>query len=630
MCGIAGLISNIPPGPPDEAMVRRMCGLMAHRGPNDESVHCTGSAVLGMRRLSVIDLATGRQPMFSPDGRVAVVMNGEIYNYRELRAHYAAKGYPFRSQSDTEVLVPLYLEHGDDFVRHLNGMFAIALYDAGADRLLLARDRMGVKPLFLRREGGRVLFSSELAALLPVLATVPETDAEALDVYFSLGYFPAPLTPYAGVERVPPGTLVRIEKGEVSSERFWSMAFRPEAISFDDAVERLVHALRASVERQMVSDVPVGLFMGGGLDSAAVAWLAAHAAGGRLNGFTVGFDEAAFDETPAARRIAEVCGIGLTECRLDNALLAEMLPRRIAALSEPFVSWTNCSIQLLAETAHGRATVVLTGAGGDELFGGYPTLTAHKALATGLLPRWGLEAARRLFPRLPLFKGRTDLDFVLRATTAAMHHPPELRYVLFKQLLTPQAKASVYRPGFAAQLAGNATARVVETMLDEIAGHRDVIDRLLFLDSRMFLGGCVLHSFDHATMAASIEARVPILDNEMIDLALTIPHAYKHRLTTTKRILRAALSRVLPPEIVNLPKLGFSLPVADWMRTGPTRDLMDEIFLGEAARRDPLLDPDAVAALYRAHLAGFDNHRVLEMLAGYYLWRRTPTKEKHR
>jgi asparagine synthase (glutamine-hydrolysing) len=626
MCGIAGLISTTPPGPPDEETVRRMCGLMAHRGPNDEAVHRAGAAVLGMRRLSVIDLATGRQPMFSPDGRIAVVMNGEIYNYRELRAHYAAKGYPFRSQSDTEVVVPLYLEHGDDFVRHLNGMFAIALYDGGTDRLLLARDRMGVKPLFLRQERGKVLFASELAALLPVLETPPETDAAALDVYFSLGYFPAPLTPYAGVERVPPGTLVCIEKGKVSSKRFWSMDFRPQAIPFDEAVERLVHTLRRSVERQMVSDVPVGLFMGGGLDSAAVAWLAAHAAGDRLNGFTVGFDEAAFDETPAARRIAEVCGIGLTECRLDNALLAAMLPRRIAALSEPFASWANCSIQLLAETAHGRATVVLTGAGGDELFGGYPTLTAHKALATGLLPRWGLSAARRLFPRLPLFAGRTDLDFVLRAMTAAMQFPPEQRYVLFKQLLTPQAKASVYRTDYSAHLAGDATARVIDGMLEEIAGHRDVIDRLLFLDSRMFLGNCVLHSFDHATMSASIEARVPILDNEMIDLALTIPHAYKHHRTTTKRILRAALSRVLPAEIVNLPKLGFSLPVADWMRAGPTRELMDDLFLGEAARRDPLLAPEAVAGLYRAHLAGFDNHRVLEMLAGYYLWRRAAAR----
>ncbi len=620
MCGIAG-IYHFQADCRCPEIVKRMCDELVHRGPDGFGEYSNARIQMGMRRLAIIDLKTGDQPFFSPDGTIAVVMNGEIYNYQEIREHYKRLGYHFRSASDTEVLIPLYLDYGQDFVRHLNGMFGIALYDGRTENLILARDRMGIKPLLYSKIGGRLFFCSEMRAITAVAGPLTESP-QALDAYFTLGYFPAPLTVYQEVERVEPGCLVCISPSGIEKKRFWSISFSPSPMSEEDAIRKSVRILESSVTRQLVSDVPVGLFLGGGLDSAALALIAARKAGKRLHAYTVAFEESQYDESPQARLVAEASNVDIHVLKLSARELADMLPARISAMAEPFMSWASCSIQFISRAAREHMTVVLTGSGGDELFGGYPTLTAHKLARFSILPPGFYRWAADFIPRLPAAAGRADLQTLFRAFGDALGHSSVVRYVLFKQLLSAKLKVNMYHPDYMRSVGIGMMQNTIEKMLEELHAGVSEVDRLLFLDMRFFLGSCSLHSFDHAMMAESIEGRVPFLDNEMIDFALSVPHRFKHRFLTTKMIFRKALQRLLPREIVNMPKKGFTLPLSSWLRSGPIRELMDEIFLGKKIQNDPYINGKAAFSIYSDHVRGKCDHgRTIAMLASYYIWR---------
>jgi asparagine synthase (glutamine-hydrolysing) len=598
-------------GAVDFAPLDRMNDALRHRGPDAAGRLVDGPVAFAMRRLSIIDLAGGDQPIGNEDGSVQVVQNGEIYNYRELRARLERRGHRFRTASDTETLVHLYEELGPRFVEELRGMFALAVWDARARRVVLARDRFGIKPLHWRVDAGVLSFASELKAL-----PRSEVSLDALESFLAFNSIPAPLTIWAGTSKLAAGHLLIWEdgRGEPRLERYARVSPAATAELRTEREEELAEELRArlrdSVRAHLIADVPVGVLLSGGVDSCALAALAAGESSEPVRTFSIGFEERSFDELGAARLVARRYGTDHHEL-VVRPDAAELLPELAEAFDEPFADSSALPTYLVARLAAGHVKVALSGEGGDELFGGYYTYVADE-LAPRLAPLAG--ALRPLVERLPSSSAKASLDYKAKRFVRAAHLPPLERHHGWKEIFSADARAGLLERRNGADPLDALRARYAET-----AG-AEPLARLQDVDLGVYLVDDLLVKTDRASMAHSLEARVPFLDPVVAELALALPTRAKVRGLATKRLLRRAVEPLLPREVVHGRKRGFSIPAAAWLR-GELEPFARDVLSPERIRRQGILRPEAVTRILDDHVAGREDlSRQLWGLMALSLW----------
>jgi asparagine synthase (glutamine-hydrolysing) len=608
MCGICGLASTR--GRVDVEALAAMSATLVHRGPDSFGEYLDGAVGLACRRLSIIDLETGDQPIANEDGTMQVVQNGEIYNYRELRRELERVGHRFRTHGDTEVILHLYEEHGDGFAARLRGMFAVAVWDTRRRSLLLARDRFGIKPLYYRADGGELAFASELRAF-----PRGEIDLDALEAFLAFNSIPAPLTIFRGVRKLPPGHMLVWKGGTVSVERFARPAPAPanEERTEEEAelVEELRARLRDSVRAHLVSDVPVGVLLSGGVDSSLLAALAAQETRDRVRTFSIGFEERSFDELDDARRVARRYDTDHHQLILrPNAAL--LLPALADAFDEPFADSSALPTYLVSQLAASEVKVALSGEGGDELFGGYYTYAAD-LLAARIAPVARL--ARPLVERLPSSDAKASFDYRAKRFVRAAHLPPLERHHGWKEIFSADARAELTgRCHSSFDPVDLLRARYAETRgADELARLQDV-------DLGVYLVDDLLVKTDRASMAHSLEARVPYLDTVVSNLAFALPPRHKVRALRKKVLLRKAAEPLLPRRIVFGKKRGFSIPAAAWLR-GELVPFARETLAPDRLRRQGYFRPEAVTRLLDDHVTGREDlSRQLWGLLAFTLW----------
>jgi asparagine synthase (glutamine-hydrolysing) len=593
MCGICGVF-HYRDGEADRTLVERQHQVIAHRGPDDWDVWSEGPVALGHRRLSIVDLSPGgHQPMANEDGSLRVTYNGELYGWPELKAVLAARGHRFRGASDTEAVLHLYEEHGDGMLSHLRGMFAFGLYDRGRRRLLLGRDRLGIKPLYWHDDGRRIAFASELKALMIDPAVAREIDEQAIASYLTFQYVPSPGTIWKGVRKLPPGHLLVCDEGGVRVERYWSLPVEPDAGHSEEYYrERLRALLAEAVRLHLVADVPLGAFLSGGIDSSVVVALMTQAVSEPIRTFSIGFEEQDFSELEHARRVAQHLGTDHREFVVRPRAL-ELLPKLVWQMDEPFADASMIPTYYVSEMARREVKVVLSGDGGDESLAGYTTYAwARGYAATDVIPR-GLRRlagtpARLLRPDHPLGRRlrRMSLDVVDRhLDVMSTFAPPELAWVLAPELRR--------------RLAGYAPFDGPRRHYDRAAGPLGAVPALLYLDAMTYMVDDVLTKVDRTSMIHSLEVRVPLLDHKVMEFVARIPFEYKLRGDVSKWILKECVKDLLPPETLQRGKQGFGVPLERWFGTDFGR-LAREVLLDPRARARGWLDPRGVERVLRA------------------------------
>jgi len=586
-----------------------MSATLVHRGPDSDGTFADSSVALAARRLAIIDLATGDQPITNEDGRITVVQNGEIYNYRELRQELERAGHRFSTNGDTEVVAHLYEEHGERFAERLRGMFALALWDSERSRLVLARDRYGIKPLYYRETADELAFASELRAL-----PRGEVDLDALDAFLAFNSVPGPLTIFRDVRKLQPGHVLTWENGRSQLIRYARPAPVPasELRGAEEAelVEELRARLRDSVRAHLVSDVPVGVLLSGGVDSSVLVALAAEEASEPLRTFSIGFEERSFDELADARLVAERYGTEHRELvlRPDAALL---LPALAEAFDEPFADSSALPTYLVSQLAAEDVKVALSGEGGDELFGGYYTYAADLLAQR---TAWAAPLLRPLVERLPSSSKRTSFDYRAKRFVRAAHLPPLERHHGWKEIFSADVRAELTGRRSEFDPVDLLRARFAETEGAEL------LARLQDVDLGTYLVDDLLVKTDRASMAHSLEARVPFLDPVVTNFALALPTRHKVRGLRKKVLLRKAAAPLVPPELLKRRKRGFSIPAAAWLR-GELEPFARDTLSAATLRRQGFFQPEAVTRLIDDHVAGREDlSRQLWGLLSFTLW----------
>lgn len=617
MCGICGEF-HYRDGVADRALVERQQQVLAHRGPDDWDVWSEGPVALGHRRLSIVDLSPGgHQPMPNEDGSLWVTYNGELYGWPETRAVLAARGHRFRGTSDTEALLHLYEEHGDGFLSHLRGMFAFGLYDRRRRRLLLGRDRLGIKPLYWHDDGRRIAFASELKALMLDPAVPREIDEQALADYLTFQYVPSPGTIWKGVRKLLPGHLLVCDQGGVRVERYWSLPVEPDAGHSEEYYrERLRALLAEAVRLHLVADVPLGAFLSGGIDSSVVVALMSQAVSEPIRTFSIGFEEQDFSELEHARRVARHLGTDHREFVVRPRAL-ELLPRLVWQMDEPFADASMIPTYYVSEMARREVKVVLSGDGGDEFFAGYTTYAwARGYAAMDVFPR-GLRRLAGVPARLlpsdhPLGRRlrRLSLDVADRHLDVMSHFaPPELARVLAPQLRQ--------------RLRGHDAFDAARRHHARAAGPLGPVPALLYLDAMTYMADDVLTKVDRTSMSHSLEVRVPLLDHKVLEFVARIPFEYKLRGGVSKWILKECVKDLLPPETLQRGKQGFGVPLERWFGSDFGR-LAREVLLDPRARARGWLDAPGVERVLHGGDAREDRRaRQVFALVCLELWAQT-------
>lgn len=618
MCGIAGFLALEQGVLATRTVAQAMCDVIVHRGPDDEGFLVDGPLAMGMRRLSIIDLAGGHQPISNEDGTVTVVLNGELYNFQELRQELEARGHRFRTKSDTEVIVHLYEDHGLDCAAKLRGMFGFALWDARQRRLVVARDRLGIKPLYYSVGGGRLLFGSELKSLLAV-GLDREIDAQAVHDYLSLTYVPAPQTIFKAARKLMPGTMLVAEQGRVRTERYWQLSYAPDTTirSEDEAVELVRDLVDDAVRSHLVADVPLGVFLSGGVDSAALVASMRRFHTGPLKTFSIGFQEKSFSELDRARVVARHFSTDHHELVVTPDT-ATLVPELVDSFDEPYSDSSAIPVLCVSRLARQHVTVALSGEGGDEVFAGYKTYVATRL--SGLYRRLVPGPVRDLLPRivglLPVSHGKVSFDYKAKRFAAGASLPPLAAHFSWKVIFDEEAKRGLYStlpPGLLP------TFRLFEGATEGVDPD-DLISRLLAVDTHLGLEGDMLVKADRMTMAASLEGRVPLLDHPLVERVASIPSRFKMHGTKTKVLLRRAFADRLPQMTTGGPKQGFNVPIPSWL-VGPLRELLHDTLSPRRIAATGLFRPDAVDALVRAHEARErDCSRDLWNLLMFQVW----------
>ena len=597
MCGIAGFVDKGDFSQEERtAILTRMCRAIVHRGPDDEGLQVDGPVALGMRRLSIIDLSGGHQPMSGEDGTVSIVFNGEIYNYLELKRDLEARGHTFKTNSDTETIVHGYEEFSSSCVKHLRGMFCFAIWDEKARTLFLARDRVGKKPLYYTQtRDGSFVFGSELKSILEHPHFEREIDLEALDAYLTLGYVPDPLSIYRNVYKLPPGHTLTYSQGRVTLEQYWDFEFAPDLNRSEESfAEELRPLLEDAVRARLVADVPLGAFLSGGIDSTTVVALMAKAMGQPVKTFSIGFREDTYNELQYARLTAKKYGTDHHEFFVTPEI-CDVADELAWHLDEPFADSSSIPTYIVSKLAREHVTVALSGDGGDELFGGYT--------------RYLVERDRRMFAQLPkVFRQNVMYPLSFRLPHGArgrnlLHNlalDPIDRYLDSVSVFTSMNRRLLYSEDFQRKLKGLPTVagRFLEYAAQVKTG--EDLDLLLYTDSKTYLPGDILTKVDRMSMAASLETRAPLLDQKLIEFVGQIPAGMKIVGTETKAILKRAVKDLIPDEILNRGKQGFGIPIQKWINQelrGRIRDTLSD----QITRQRGYFDYSYIELLLREH-----------------------------
>jgi asparagine synthase (glutamine-hydrolysing) len=608
MCGIAGFVDGPSPALPFDrdastSLLRRMCDVIRHRGPDDGGLWVANGAALGMRRLSIIDLSTGHQPIFNEDRTIWTVFNGEIYNYRELRAELQAHGHRFSTATDTEVIVHAYEQWGTAGIARLQGMFGLAIWDDRTRTLVVARDRVGIKPIYYAEINRRLYFGSEVKSILCGPDVPREIDLESLDHYLSFLYTPRDASIFRGIAKLPPGHLLTWRDGSLTVERYWQ---QPADESFrgseEDAIAQLTEVLTGAVRSHLVADVPLGAFLSGGIDSSVVVGLMSQVSNAPVKTFSIGFDEREYDELPYARRVAEHFGTEHHEfvVKPDGAAI---LDRMIGHFDEPFADSSAIPTWYVSEMARKHVTVVLSGDGGDELFGGYDRYLPHPRVVQ--FDRYSPRALRRVAglaaASLPNgMRGRNFLQHVARDARG--------RYLDSIRFFSADDKAALLSADVRRRLGGaDAEARLARHFAPY--AHLPWASQMMHFDADTYMPEDVLVKVDRMSMAHSIESRVPLLDTSVVEFAATLPAAFKLKNGRRKHILKEVAARLLPRDIVDRRKQGFGVPLGGWFR-GNMRELFADTLLSPRSLSRGYFQAPFVRRLVEDHLSGRRDHTL--------------------
>ena len=611
-----------------------MLGLLKHRGPDDSGIHASGDVGLGMTRLAIIDLVTGRQPMSDDTGRYWIVFNGEIYNFRELRAELMTAGRRFRTRSDTEVILQAYAVHGEACVERLAGMFAFAIWDDAERRLFLARDRLGKKPLYYWHRDRLFLFASELKALLLHPAVGRSIDWTALHHYLAFGYTPATRSIFDSIQKLPPAHTATLTGGRLTQRRYWQLprvqTSAGEAVTIEESAAAVRAELRAAVRRRLESDVPLGVFLSGGVDSSAVVASMREVTSGRIATFSIGFGRAAasYDELPYARLVAERFATDHHEEILEPDV-GTLLPEIVRAFDEPFADSSAVPTYVVAQATARHVKVALSGIGGDEMFGGYPRYLGLRV--SGLharLPRWLRGVSRGLAARLPDSASSRNWADWARRFTAEPDAAPGDRYIGWTRFFGDAALAALAKPALAAHL--RPSVDELQQRAFASAAHGDPVDGAFRVDLTTYLPDDLLAMADRISMASSLEVRAPFCDHRIVEESLRLSPRAKMPRGRLKGLLKTAFAGVLPREVLTHRKQGFMIPLGQWLR-GHLRPTLDDLLAPDCVRARGLFDPDAVDVLKHEHLSGArTNADRLWTLMVLELWMREYLDERGR
>ncbi|MEW5766968.1 MAG: asparagine synthase (glutamine-hydrolyzing) [bacterium] len=638
MCGICGKL-NFDGQPVDESLIRKMCAALEYRGPDDEGIYLNAEGGiqkaefrlppsefrigLGHRRLSIIDLGAGHQPMANEDGSVWIVYNGEVYNFQSLREDLEKKGHRFRTQSDTEVIIHLYEDYGPDCVKYLRGMFAFAIWDNRRQRLLLARDRLGKKPLIYALTTSSLIFGSEIKTVLQDPYIKREVDLEALHHYLTYGYVPAPLTMFKGIKKLPPASILFWEKGRFKVERYWNLNYLPKLqLREEECVERLLGLLKEATKLRLISDVPLGAFLSGGIDSSAIVGMMAGLSDKPVKTFSIGFEEASFNELKFARLVSERFGTDHYEFMVKPEAL-EILPKLIWHYNEPYADSSAIPTYYVSRMTRQHVTVALTGDGGDEAFAGYERYLANRIAQTyEKIPSFIREKVIfSLISQLPESTSRKSFSQRIKRFTAAISEPPQRRYIRWVSIFNNQQKQELYSPEMKEKTAHLDSVNLLLDVYRQ-ANTDNFLDATMFVDVMTYLPDDLLVKVDIASMANSLEARSPFLDHKLVEFAASLPPNLKLKGKTTKYILKNSLKKYLPRNILCRDKMGFGVPIGRWFRQ-ELKDYAYEVLLDDRAKNRGYFDSNSVRRILDEHTSGRIDHRHrIWSLLNLELWHR--------
>lgn len=625
MCGIAGILNTDREHPVEGATLERMLSIMRHRGPDGDGVHLDGPVGLGHLRLSIIDLGAGAQPLSNEDGTVWITFNGEIYNYLELREKLLARGHRFRTHSDTEVIVHLYEDYGPDCVHQLRGMFAFSIWDARQRQLFVARDRVGIKPLYYFSTSSTFAFASEIKSLLTLPAAPRQLSDEAVDAFWCFNYLPGELTMFQGIRKLLPGHWLKIDaSGAVTTRQYWDLKFAPRSDfrSLGHAADELSTLLRETIRLHMIADVPVGFLLSGGMDSSAVLSYAAAETEKEISTFTIGFDAPGIvDERPYARLMAKQCGAAHYEATFTAGEFWDYLPQLFWHLDEPVCEPPAVALHYISKLARQHVKVLLSGEGGDEAFGGYSNypnqllLDRVRSLAGPL---------KSLAGRGAVALGRLTANHRLQEYGRLL--PLRLSDYYWSRVGSPFARdgevpSPRYCSGFAARLGGHSQHSFVAGLFDRVS-EAGLLDQMLYLDTKTWLPDDLLVKADKVTMGNSLELRVPLLDHRVLEFAAALPSSFKVRGRDTKRILKAAFASVLPAEIIHRKKVGFPVPYGHWL-AGELWESTRDCLTARDSFACRYFDAASVSELLDRHRTTGAFQRPLFSLLALELWNQT-------
>ncbi|CAK0776110.1 asparagine synthase (glutamine-hydrolysing) [Gammaproteobacteria bacterium] len=626
MCGICGYVSLDIQKPVDPSFLTPMMLAIRHRGPDQSGHYVDTQAALGSRRLAIIDVPGGHQPISNACGNLWIVFNGEIYNYKELRLFLLKKGHMFKTETDTEVVLHLYEEFGSNCVDFFNGIFAFAIWDSQSRLLFIARDHIGVKPLYYAQFDNQLIFASELKALLqhPEVRARREVDLIALNEYLSYEYVPSPRTILKGVHRLEAGSRLLTSTGTVHISQYWQpdltrSELRPP-VHWQDYAQGLLHVLKSIVAQELVSDVPVGVLLSGGIDSSTIGALMAQTYAGTVKSFSIGFEEASFNESHFARQAAQHIGLEHHELILTSRLAADTVPGIMDHLDEPFGDSSFIPMFLLSRFASQHVKVVLGGDGGDELFAGYPTYKAHRLIEyyERTIPRWvRANIVPNLIAHLPTSFDNISFDFKVRRFLAGRGVPIQARHHRWLGSFVPEEKEYLLQDWIKPVL--HDTYAVAYKHGKE-SRTRKLLNEILYTDMKMYLEGDILYKVDRASMASSLEVRVPFLNRTVVDFATQLPLDLKLHRLNGKFILKKAVSHLLPTAIVNRSKRGFNMPVAYWL-TGELRDLAKDMLSSDQLGKHDFFHQAFIDGLFSDHQEKKnDNRKHLWTLLMFQMW----------
>ena len=623
MCGIVGWINlENKSSPNSEAVLHSMCERMKHRGPDSEGLWTDETVALGMRRLSVIDLHTGEQPVYSEDKSVVVMMNGELYNYREVRADLEKRGHKFVTSSDTEILPHLYEEYGEAMLDEINGMFAFALWDKRKQKLLIARDKFGEKPLYYGVFDGKLIFASEPKVLLANSAVKAEINLDSLRQYLSFDYVPAPNSIYKGISKLPAAHFLTVEKGEIKTRRYWNLTWEKSStnLSLSDSAKELRELLADAVRMRLVADVPLGILLSGGVDSSTVAAFATQFSSEKVKTFSIGFEEDSFDESKFARQVANHLQTEHYEEKLSVEKAADLISEIGTWLDEPMSDGSLIPTLLLSKFVRKHVTVALGGDGGDEIFAGYPMYFAHKVAnfyngIPGVLRNNLIEP---IVNNLPVSSKNLSFDYKAKRFVRASKFDLVTRHHSWFGSFSIDEQTQLLSKDVL-ETSSNDIYKGAKDLL-KICDAENDIEQMQFLDLNYYMAEDILTKVDRASMAVSLEVRAPFLDPRVAQFAASIPLEYKLKGNKGKYILKKAVENLLPKNILQRPKKGFGIPIAEWLK-GRLNPLMHELLDAKRLKNQGLFNEKFVQKLIKEHETNAaSHHKQLWTLLVFQLW----------